>query len=110
MFDEVKENVRKAKLALSMKINRKRQMRIFFLNDDDTFKEQSKFFFKWMYQFCHQNRAVYKQNPISGIIDPYATHVAAGRQEVYQELMRLLGTNEDYLVRQLQQLEKDERI
>ena len=110
MLDNVREEVRKAKLALHYRIHRKRQLRIFFLDDHDNIKDQAKFFMKWMHQFCHADRAVFKVNPQTGVIDPYATHVAAGRLEVYQEFVKLLSTNEDGLIRQLQQLEKDERI
>ena len=107
---DVKEKVHEAKQYLLHRIHRKRQLRIFFLDDHDQIKDQAKFFMKWLHQFCHAERAVYKQNPQSGMIDPYATHVAAGRLEVYQEFIKLISSNEDSLVRQLQQQEKDERI
>ena len=110
MFERVLDEVQKAKSVLKYRIHRKRQLRIFFIDDHDNIKPQAQFFMKWLHQFCHADRAVYKVNPGSGVIDPYATHVAAGRQEVYQEFLKLLSTNEDALVRQLQQLEKDERI
>lgn len=110
MLEKIIDEVVRAKEALRYRIHRKRQIRIFFLDDKDQIKDQARFFMKWMHQFCHADRAVYKQNPTTGVIDPYATHVAAGRQEVYHELLRLISTNEDALVRQLNQLEKDERI
>lgn len=110
MFEQVSEEVAKAIEVLRYRIHRKRQIRIMFLDDHDNIKDQARFFMKWMHQFCHADRAVFKINPGTGVIDPYATHVAAGRQEVYQEFLRLLSSNEDALVRQLQQLEKDQRI
>lgn len=110
MFEGTKEKFSQAKAKLEYLIHRKRQVRIFFLDDQDNIKPQAQFFMKWLHQFCHAERAVYKQNPSTGVIDPYATHVAAGRLEVYQELMRLLSTNEDNLVRQLNQLKEDSRI
>lgn len=110
MFQQVQDEVQKAMEVLRYRIHRKRQIRIMFLDDQDQIKDQARFFMKWMHQFCHADRAVYKVNPANGVIDPYATHVAAGRQEVYQEFLKLLTTNEDGLVRQLHQLEKDQRI
>lgn len=110
MFDDAKEKYQAAKQHLEKLIHRKRQIRIFFLDDRDQVKDQARFFVKWLHNYCHADRAVYKQNPQTGVIDPYATHVAAGRQEVWQEFVKQLYTNEDSLARQLQQLKEDERI
>lgn len=96
MSDKTKAALRR----IEYQIWRTRAFRRFFLDDLGNVKTEAVPVMKWLRYFCHVDRPVYKAKP-DGTIDPFATHVAAGRQEVYQELMRLLGVDERKLREQM---------
>ena len=94
---------------LQMMVTRKRQLRRFFFDDKEQIKPEAQRFMLWLRHFCHADRPSYKQNPQSGVIDPYATHIAEGRREVWTELQRLLHIDPMKVDRQMNQLKEDDQ-
>lgn len=85
-----------------------RQLRILFFDDQNKLKPEAAYYFRWLQHFCHAERPVYKQNPITGAIDSNATHIAAGRLEVWQEHAKRLNLNTDEVQNQLNILKQEE--
>ena len=94
---------------LQMLLHGNRQMRKLFFDDNNKLKIEAAYYFRWMQRFCHTDQPCYKQNPNTGVIDPYATHVAAGRQEVWQEHNKRLNLNTDEIHQKLEELKQEER-
>lgn len=86
-----------------------RQLRILFYDDQNKLKPEAAYYFRWLQRFCHADRAVYKQNPQTGVIDPYATHIAAGRQEVWIEHVKRLELDTEEVTQQLNALKEEEK-
>lgn len=94
---------------LQIKLSRSQNLRRLFCDNTGAVKPEAVEFFSWMHEFCHVARPVYKQNPNTGQVDPYATHVTAGRQEVYQELMRRMKMDTTLLEAEINKLREDEQ-
>lgn len=94
---------------LEQRLHSNRQLRILFFDDNNKIKPEATYYLRWLQHFCHIDRPCYKQNPITGTIDPYATHVAAGRQEVWQEHVKRLHLDTDEIQTKLNQLKEDEK-
>lgn len=103
----MREEIKAALFRIESLIWRTRAYKRFFFDDMNQVKVEAIPFMKWLKHFCHMDRAVYKLKP-DGSIDPYATHIAAGRQEVYQELMRLLALDEKQLNEQLNRVRMED--
>ena len=50
-------------------------------------------------RFCRGGQSPVVVSPVSRVVDPYASAVAAGRQEVYQYLLRQLYLSDDFVTR-----------
>jgi len=97
-----------AKRRIERLINRTVAYRRLFMDEKQDFKPEAAEFFKWLHKFCFADRVSYRQNPQTGMIDPYATHVAEGRREVYNEIMRLMKLDERKLMIQMSQLKPED--
>lgn len=97
-----------ARRRLENLINRTVNYQRLFLDDQKNYKLESLEFFSWLHKFCHVDRPSYKMNPNTGQIDPYATHVAEGRREVYCEIIRLMKIDERKLMIQMSTLKKED--
>lgn len=93
---------------LELLLHNNRQLRILFFDDNNKLKSEAAYYFRWLQHFCHVDRAAYKQNPITGSVDPYATHIAVGRLEVWQEHVKRLDLNTDDVQNKLNQLKAEE--
>lgn len=97
-----------AKRRIERLINRTVAYRRLFFNEKQELKIEAAEFFQWLHKFCFADRPSYRQNPQTGEIDPYATHVAEGRREVYNEILKLMRLDERKLMIQMSQLKPED--
>lgn len=79
-------------------LTRSRAYRACFLDDHDQLTREAEIVLADMARFCRAHSPCACVSPATGQIDPYATHVAVGRQEVFQRLQKYLRLDEHVLL------------
>lgn len=85
-----------------------RQMRILFFDDKDQLKPEAAYYFRWLQRITCDELPCYAMNSTTGMIDPYATHVALGRREVWLEHRKRLKLDTADIQRKLNELKGEE--
>lgn len=65
-----------------------------FLNDDGKLKPEGLIVLRDLARYCYATKGAAKMSPKSGMIDPYATHIADGRREVHLRIVNQINVDD----------------
>lgn len=91
------------KKKVEKQIGLRQAYRQLFLNDEGKMKPEAMVVMRDLARFCYANKASAKMSPKSGMIDPYATHIADGRREVFLRLTNQVNVDDAVFNRLLTQ-------
>lgn len=89
---EIKERRRE---YIQRLISRRRAFKSLFLDENNRLKPDAKMVMSELAAFCYAGKPSHKISR-NGTIDPYATHVAEGRREVYLRIVAMLANDTDF--------------
>lgn len=84
-------------------IRRNRAFRNCFLDTKGQLTDDGAIVMSELHYFCHARRPSYKL-AATGMIDPYATHVAEGRRETFNRILDLLHLDPAMLDRKIKDI------
>lgn len=92
-------------------IEERRVYRAVFMGEAGRISGDGKSLLEYLAKFCYMKKSSPKVSQISGMIDPYATHIAEGRREVYlriQEMLEMPDAAFNLMIEQLTKTEDEE--
>ena len=92
-----------AKKKIERQITTRQAYRQLFLNDAGKLKPEAMLVMRDLSRFCYANKSSAKISPKTGQIDPYATHIADGRREVFLRLINQVNVDDSIFQRLLTQ-------
>ena len=82
------------KKRIERQLGTRQAYRQLFLNDDGKIKPEGMAVLRDLARFCYATKSAAKMSPKSGMIDPYATHIADGRREVHLRIINQINVED----------------
>lgn len=93
---EEAQNARRArnKKQLEKKISLRQAYQTMFLGDNGKLRAEALVILKDLSTYCHAKKSSARVNNISGMIDPFATHLAEGQRRVFLYVLNNINTDD----------------